>query len=154
MRPETVERFWSRVGRADVGCWPWLGVPNARTGYGEVRLEGVRSGAHRVAYELAVGPIPEGLQLDHLCRNRDCCNPDHLEPVTIGENLRRGLSFTGENSRKTECHKGHPFDDENTYITPKGKRMCRACNREAQRRYAARRPAMPLASEQMAGVPA
>ena len=136
-----VERFWSKVARADVGCWTWLDAPNKGTGYGEFRVAGKAHLAHRYIYEQVVGLIPEGLQIDHLCRNRDCVNPDHLEAVTCRENLLRGDSFTGVNARKTECHNGHPFDAENTYITPRGKRMCRACNREAQRRYMARKVA-------------
>lgn len=99
--------------------------------------------AHRVAYELVIGAVPDGLHLDHLCRNRWCCNPVHCEPVTIGENLRRGAGPTGINRRKTHCVKGHPFDAENTRINRDGTRRCLECARrlqspqfaERQRRY-------------------
>jgi hypothetical protein len=97
-------------------------------------------GAHRVAYELFKGPIPAGMDLDHLCRVRCCCNPDHLEPVTRKENLRRGL-----NGQKTACYKGHPYTPENTYYRANtGKKQCRLCAREMDRkRKHIRRPSKP-----------
>ncbi|MEU7240240.1 HNH endonuclease signature motif containing protein [Streptomyces sparsogenes] len=88
--------------------------------------------AHRFAYETLVGPIPEHLQLDHLCRVRHCVNPDHLEPVSSRENTRRGRSQAGINGRKTHCQKGHPFDSANTYVW-KGSRACRTCRSEYAR---------------------
>lgn len=91
--------FWDRVKKTD-GCWIWQGPDNGQ-GYGTLRLPGVRkkSYAHRVSYEMLVGPIPEGLYLDHLCRNPPCVNPDHLEPVTHAENVRRGLAVGHTNTR-------------------------------------------------------
>lgn len=94
--------------------------------------------AHRVAYELFVAEIPEGFDLDHLCRNRGCVNPDHLEPVTRRENLLRGETIPARNARITHCPQGHPYDAENTRIRPCGRRRCAACNREAARRWRAR----------------
>ncbi|MBN9210756.1 MAG: hypothetical protein BGO45_10805 [Microbacterium sp. 71-36] len=79
------ERFWARVVKAD--CWEWTG--SLRTGYGLFRLDGRNVQTHRWAYEEQVGPIPDGFQIDHLCRNTRCVNPDHLEPVTQAENIRR-----------------------------------------------------------------
>ncbi len=91
--------------------------------------------AHRFAYELLVGLIPVGLQIDHLCRNPSCCNPTHMEPVLPTENLRRGFSPSALNARKTHCKHGHEFTEENTYIRPStsGWRVCKECARLAHR---------------------
>jgi hypothetical protein len=115
-------------------CWPWTGYHD-RKGYGRISREGRSAGAHRAAYELAIGPIPDGFQLDHLCRNPPCINPLHLEPVTSAENTRRGE--TGINNRsKTHCPSGHPYDEANTYVNAaSGARCCRICGREAVDRY-------------------
>jgi hypothetical protein len=112
------------------GCWIWTAALN-RSGYGQFRLTGQRgtSSAHRVVYEAERGPIPNGMTLDHLCRNRCCVNPDHLEPVTHRENvLRSPLTLASINAGKTHCQHGHEFTAENTYTRPRG-RMCRECHR-------------------------
>jgi hypothetical protein len=118
-------------------CWRWLG---ARTGhgYGNATWDGRQIGAHRLVYELLVAPIAKGLQIDHLCRNKLCVNPAHLEPVTPAENTRRVPSWP--NAMKTHCPHGHPYDEANTLVYANGRRHCRACNREAVRRYRMRRP--------------
>ncbi|KOG21765.1 hypothetical protein ADK36_12325 [Streptomyces viridochromogenes] len=122
-------------------CWLWTAKPNGE-GYANVRIDGVHYRAHRLAYELLVGPIPDGLVLDHLCRVRHCLNPAHLEPVTIAENIRRGRAVLPPySSRKTHCPQGHVYDEVNTYVTPQGKRDCRTCRRAARRRCDARRRA-------------
>jgi hypothetical protein len=123
-----VVRFWAKVdlSRGDDGCWIWM---RARTpdGYGRVGVDHKIRFAHRVAYELEVGPIPDGLILDHLCRRPMCVNPRHLEPVTQRENIIRGRSLVARNAAATHCVHGHPFDDANTYRRANGGRACRAC---------------------------
>jgi hypothetical protein len=120
-----VDRFWSRVDRTDT-CWIWRGGRKPK-GYGNFWVDSQHSvAAHRFAYELLVGPIPPGLHLDHLCRVPWCVNPEHLEPVTVRENLLRGLTIPAANAGKTHCPQGHPYDDANTYRWG-GSRHCRAC---------------------------
>lgn len=128
--------FWTKVDKAgavpahrpDLGpCWLWTGTVS-RKGYGHHGWEGATRITHRIAYQLVVGPIPEGLELDHLCRNRACCNPDHLEAVTHAINALRGISANAINARKTHCLRGHEFTPENTRIDSFG-RHCRACRR-------------------------
>lgn len=95
---------------------------------------------HRYSYERAEGPVPAGLELDHLCRVRSCVNPEHLEPVTHRENMRRGSGWSGRHAQKAMCKSGHPFDEANTYWR-RGGRACRACSVITQRRYRARKAA-------------
>jgi hypothetical protein len=119
------------------GCWIWEQGP-LRDGYGRVYFDGKMRQAHRATYEHFVGAIPDGMQLDHLCRLRCCVNPDHLEPVTQLENIRRGKrGFLEAHQRsKTHCPQGHEYSDENTYYSSKWHRRCRACHRaEANSRY-------------------
>lgn len=120
------KRFWEKVKKGDV-CWTWTGMKISK-GYGYFWVDGVMQAAHRYSYELLAGPIPKGLELDHLCRNPACVNPDHLEPVTHRENSLRGESPAARNARKTHCKHGHPFSGANLYIHPTtGQRRCRAC---------------------------
>ena len=137
------ERFWNRVdkGAGPDACWPWTGGTTAK-GHGIAKCPPERLGggagttAHRIAYMLLVGPIPDGMHLDHLCRNPPCCNPAHLEPVTHAENLRRGRQAQSE---RTECANGHAYDDANTAWYTKGPRAgtrrCRACQRARENRW-------------------
>jgi hypothetical protein len=123
-------RFWNKVEAGD-GCWVWLGALEHR-GYGKFWLSGRHVAAHRFAYETCVGPIPEGLCVDHLCGDKRCVNPAHMETVTSRENtLRCGKAPASINARKTACPKGHPYDEANTYFSPssRGGRHCRACQR-------------------------
>lgn len=117
----------------DTGCMNWLGRPNDG-GYGRVTHHGKIMRAHRAAYEIAKGPIVDGLVLDHLCRNRICVNPEHLEPVSIGDNVLRGETFAAENKAKTHCPQKHEYTPENTYLSNENMRHCRACGRDRARR--------------------
>jgi hypothetical protein len=131
-----MNRFWSKVDKTD-SCWIWVAC-KYKDGYGRFRLNGRCHRAHRVAYELLVGPIPPGLVLDHLCRNRACVNPSHLDPVTHQTNIARGHAPMLSRLRArdvTECRRGHEFTPENTYTAPRGHRECRKCRRAAVRRY-------------------
>lgn len=140
------EILWSKVDKAgpfpadrpDLGpCWLWTGyiMPN---GYGSQTVLGRSVYAHRYAYELAVGPIPKGLEIDHLCRVRRCVNPAHLEPVTRQVNTLRGTSSAAYYALRTSCELGHPFNEANTRVDAENKRHCRTCVREyARQRRAA-----------------
>jgi len=122
------DRFERYVQRQDQGCWIWTGTRTLH-GYGSFCDNGPKVLVHRWSYEQHVGPIPDGLVIDHLCRNPPCVNPDHLEPVTQRENLMRSpIVLSAINARKTHCVRGHEFTPENTYIQPAtGKRRCRTC---------------------------
>lgn len=120
------EKFESRVNKTET-CWLWTGAKSG--GYGHIWLTGIgHRMAHRVNYEYHVGPIPEGLDLDHLCRVRACVNPSHLEPVTHQENVLRGEAPTAVNAAKVECVRGHAFTERNTYMS-NGSRVCRTCTK-------------------------
>lgn len=125
------------------GCWAWIGS-RATGGYGSIWRDGRNVHAHRAVYELLVGPIPDGLHIDHLCRNRNCVNPDHLEPVTLVENILRGEGIMALNARKTHCMHGHPFTEENTHWRARdGKlwRSCRTCEQASWDRQKAKKKA-------------
>lgn len=115
---------------AATGCWNWMRAKD-RDGYGSTCVNGKRVSSHRAAYEVFVGPIPQGLFLDHLCRNPSCCNPAHLEPVTNRENLMRGVRKT----LQTHCKNGHPLDGGNLKPTKRGNRQCRVCQSAAALRW-------------------
>jgi hypothetical protein len=126
----TAERFWSHVEKTET-CWLWTGYMNPH-GYGQFRVGG-RAGlavlVHRWAYQQCVGPIPAGLQLDHLCRVRRCVRPSHLEPVTCRENQLRGDTFTAAKTAQTHCRRGHELTEANIYRRPDRPhtRECRRC---------------------------
>lgn len=127
------------------GCWLWTGYRN-QGGYGVTSLDGQARLAHRVSYEVASGPVPEGLELDHLCRTRPCVNPTHLEAVTRAVNIRRGdkvamwMGAPRSQSVKTHCPSGHAYSESNTSRDAKNRRKCRECRRaRARSRYWASR---------------
>jgi hypothetical protein len=118
------------------GCWFWEGPVTSDGRYGNMKV--TRLGeqmAHRVSYIVFVGPIPDGLTIDHLCGNTRCVNPAHLEAVTMRENIMRGAGVGALNARKTRCMRGHEFTDANTYRFPDGRRGCRQCRAMLRRRY-------------------
>lgn len=132
MNPKQIQRFMKYVKQSR-SCWEWYGN-KIHIGYGVFGLNYRHMLAHRVSYELFREKIPNGLVIDHLCRNRCCVNPDHLEVVTQQENARRGE--TGKNnqySKKTHCPQGHPYDEKNTWIDKNNYRYCRNCNKIRQR---------------------
>lgn len=143
-----VERFMAKVIVLDDGCWEWQGQTWKGHGRFHNGETGTMMAAHRWSYEHHVGPIDEGLVLDHTChtndptcndgvdcRHRRCVNPAHLEPVDSPENTRRGNGPTAVNAAKTECVNGHPFDEKNTYVRANGKRQCRTCQAAAAARH-------------------
>lgn len=126
---EEVEALMLSRRQFEGGCWIFDGAHHTQ-GYRTINLGGHPKYAHRIAHELWIGPIPTGHQIDHLCRERACFNPAHLEAVTQAVNLARGLSPTAINGRKTHCSHGHEFNAENTYIRKDtGGRVCRPCAR-------------------------
>lgn len=154
MRPDRIASFWSKVDRTDA-CWHWRGSVNNH-GYGLFSIGRRYSNyyAHRVAYSLVRGQIPHGLTIDHLCRNRLCVNPDHLEPVTNAQNVLRGVGWTARNARVTHCPQGHPYSGSNLHIryclengSRRPVRRCKACRRDYMRRVRLAARTLPASQE-------
>lgn len=138
-----LDRFWAKVDKSgpvpeawpELGrCWLWM-AGTFSNGYGGFYVGGRKELAHRWVYQQEVGLIPEAVQCDHLCRVRQCVRSSHIELVSCGENLRRGVGHGSE----THCAQGHPYNAANTYLRPNGGRNCRACNRILYRRQSTRR---------------
>lgn len=126
---DPVESFWSRVDRT-TGCWYWIAYRTARGGYGKFNMgPGETTLAHRISYQWLIGPIPDGMVLDHLCVTPACVRPDHLEPVTVAENSRRAA----KSRLRTHCQRGHEIAGDNAYATSNGGRGCRTCLNAGQR---------------------
>lgn len=129
VRSKVIDRLKAMTTIDENGCWLWSGTDRGH-GYCQMKIDGRAYSVHRAAYEALVGPIPEGMQIDHLCRVRRCGNPAHLEAVTSQENIRRSRAATPP---KTHCKNGHMFNEQNTRTSPRGHRECRACDREKHR---------------------
>lgn len=139
------QRFWDKCSVATgTGCWMWSAC-TCDGGYSRFDFDGSLRLGHRFAYQVLVGDVPDGLQLDHLCRTRNCVNPEHLEPVTGRVNILRGVSFAAKNAIKTHCKKGHPFDDDNVYLW-RGSRYCVVCRADARSRYESKLKIIRLAA--------
>ncbi|MCT9090599.1 HNH endonuclease [Streptomyces sp. ASQP_92] len=145
MRRDWTDRFLARLTDTERGCWEWIGTRD-RYGYGQMWVDGRYRSTHRLAYERLRGPIPDGLEIDHLCRNRACANPDHLEPVTHRTNILRGVSFAACKARQTHCIHGHAFTSATVYRAPNGTRKCRPCRTTANQRYRRRRAGVSCAA--------
>lgn len=134
VRKNTEIDFWMRVDKdAPNGCWQWLGSQGQK-GYAQWHIGGKTIYVHRYSYNILVGEIPISLVIDHLCRNRSCVNPGHMELVTQQENILRGIGLAAQASRATHCPQGHSYDVGNTYIY-QGRRYCRACGRKRTSDY-------------------
>lgn len=131
------ERFWAKTDRAG-NCWLWTGSMDS-CGYGMFKFDGSMRGAHRWAWQDANGPIPDGLEIDHLCRVRNCVNPDHMECVSHAENVRRG-DVGSLNRRKTHCPQGHPYSGANLGMSNAGRRQCLRCLRAQSVQFAKDNP--------------
>lgn len=134
MHKDPMEKFIDAIDVLRDGCWQWRNSL-ASDGYGKFWIAQTQFLAHRFSYQLYIGEIPEGLQLDHQCRNRGCVNPEHLEPVTQKENILRGAGLAAIAAKSTKCPKGHPYDAVNT----RGNRFCRGCHYENVRKSKERR---------------
>lgn len=131
------KRIMSKIDQQE-DCWVWQASTDG-CGYGHVWHEGKLKRAHKLLYETLVGAVPEGLELDHLCKNRACVNPEHLEPVTHAENVNRGEWALANRPVPRTCKRGHPVDNENVYIlNEKGWGTCLTCKRDRDREYARR----------------
>jgi len=137
-RPSLEVRFWRKVQKTE-SCWLWQGCINNLTHYGIIGINGKPELVHVVSYRLVGKVIPEGMELDHLCRNRNCVNPDHLEPVMHRDNVLRGINACAQHAKVTQCPRGHSYDLFNTYYRPDGGRDCHICRRIRKDEYVERK---------------
>ena len=137
MDDRALRRFHAKYTVLPSGCWQWHGAKTGR-GYGVMRIAAGSRLVHRIAYEHFREPIPDGLTIDHLCKNKACVNPMHLEPVSNRINNLRGYSSSALNAKKTHCPEGHEYTSENTYMH-RGMRHCRTCHRLQERQRKAKK---------------
>lgn len=139
--PGLPERILAKIVRIpECGCWVWEGSISGY-GYGETWWNNSKKFIHVLMHELFVGEVPDGFKVDHLCRVRCCCNPEHLEAVTHAENVKRGTGWqhvVEKHKAATHCQRGHPWIEENTYVEPNGKRRCLECKRMRLRNWRAK----------------
>lgn len=134
MKPKDIQRFFSKIKQSG-SCWQWIASKD-RSGYGLFLYQKRKVSSHRFSYILFFHDIPIGLEIDHLCKNKSCVNPDHLEAVTHLVNVRRGHSGNDNHeSRKTYCPQGHQYSKENTRTYKNGSRACKECVRNRNREY-------------------
>lgn len=132
-----IERLAKKFFIANNGCWEWIGAKTAE-GYGTAVVSYKQTSAHRHLYQSVHGLLPKNIQLDHLCKNKGCVNPKHLEPVTAHENLMRSDSMSAINNRKIQCINGHEFSENNTYYRwrkNRRERDCKTCRKDAVYRF-------------------
>lgn len=142
------DRFWSKVEKTDT-CWLWSAARDKKTGYGRFKLNGKSRMAYDVAYELVKGSVPVGLELDHLCRNPPCVNPDHLEPVTRRVNALRGISPAIQIYLTGKCSRGHVMEGYNIKPRKNGERVCRQCDSLHTRTWKRKNRSRVLAYDKM-----
>lgn len=129
------ESFYNKFIKLSDGCWKWTAKIHKITKYGNMRFNEKHYLAHRVSYMIHKGDIPNNLVIDHICNNRYCVNPNHLQAITLRENILRGTGIAAINKRKTHCKNGHNLSGNNLYICPRGKRECRTCRSNAAKRF-------------------
>lgn len=146
---DPLDRFWHYTDKTD-DCWLWVGLRDTTKGYPVFYYQGKLVRAHRWSYEQFVGPVPDGLEIDHTCRVRHCVNPDHLEPVTHAENMRRASPYIAAKRRKTHCPRGHELVGRNLAIRQRTNgttyRACAECDRIRSREYQRRKARSRLSS--------
>ena len=130
---DIMKRFNTKYVISDNGCWEWRGFINPKTGYGQFWVNGKDMLSHRFSYEMFNGIIPSKLVVDHICKNRKCVNPFHLDLTTRVDNVQRGHNEIANNKLKQFCPDGHPYDSKNTYYTKIGYRHCRKCDQQRGR---------------------